>query len=695
MALTKIPASLLDTSSGFDLQGNITLGDNEKIRLGNGPDLDIFHDGSNSYIEDLGDGVLFVKASGGIYFNGKTTDEPLARFIENGAVNLYYNNDLRIATSSAGATVDGTLTVTGDLDITGNVNSYNITDLDVTDKTITLGAGQTEANSGGSGIIIDGSSASILWDETNDEWDFNKAVNIRKDTSATTNELLRLSNSAGSTTDGVKLVMEVANTSGNGGEIGTVRDDGSFNPYMYFSTSAGVGSSPVERMRIDSNGLVHLGNNINTDHKGLHIYKSTNDSYTPTNFNNESLLRLNVPNAEGNYAGITYTHSGTTEFFTGLARVGATSDITDYVFQGYNGNTNSYQEYMRIDSSGNVGIGTSSPSTTLHVTSAAGSNKSAIITRTTGSEAVNLSEMQDYNALQILNKASGSYLNFAGNASNTQIQAQSDGSTAEDIALNPYGGNVGIGETSPSKLLHIASNTNYEGMLIKGAGHKQFQIESTQSSKQVLTTYISNSANYSIGIDTDNAFIFRDGTPNTERMRINSNGTLLVSTITTSGLSNGTTNYGHSFGGGQQVNATNNDTNLILNMSNGSSNPHVQFRSDGGNTGNISTNGSAVSYNTGSDYRLKENVISLKDGLDRLNKLNPVQFDWKESQETDEGFIAHEVQEIVPYVVKGEKDGEEIQTMDYAKLTPLLVKAIQEQQTIIDDLKSRIETLEG
>jgi hypothetical protein len=182
MALTKIPASLLDTSSGFDLQGNITLGDSEKIRLGAGPDLDIYHDGSNSYIEDLGDGVLFVKASGGIYFNGKTTDEPLARFIENGAVNLYYDNDLRIATSSAGATVDGTLTVTGDLDITGNVNSYNVTDLDVTDQTITLGAGQTEANSGGSGIIIDGSSASILWDETNDEWDFNKKIHIGGET---------------------------------------------------------------------------------------------------------------------------------------------------------------------------------------------------------------------------------------------------------------------------------------------------------------------------------------------------------------------------------------------------------------------------------------------------------------------------------------------------------------------------------
>ena len=84
-------------------------------------------------------------------------------------------------------------------------------------------------------------------------------LHIKKDTASTTNELLRLSNSAGSTTDGVKLVMEVANTSGNGGEIGTVRDGGSFNPYMYFSTSAGVGSSPSERMRLDSSGYLLVG----------------------------------------------------------------------------------------------------------------------------------------------------------------------------------------------------------------------------------------------------------------------------------------------------------------------------------------------------------------------------------------------------------------------------------------------------
>ena len=80
--------------------------------------------------------------------------------------------------SSQNTTFNGDVTITGQLSITGNIDQYNVTDLDVTDKTITLGSGQTEANSGGSGIVIDGSNASILWDESNDTWDLNKPLEV-------------------------------------------------------------------------------------------------------------------------------------------------------------------------------------------------------------------------------------------------------------------------------------------------------------------------------------------------------------------------------------------------------------------------------------------------------------------------------------------------------------------------------------
>jgi hypothetical protein len=130
--------------------------------------------------------------------------------------------------------------------------------------------------------------------------------------------------------------------------------------------------------------------------------------------------------------------------------------------------------------------------------------------------------------------------------------------------------------------------------------------------------------------------------------------------------------------------------NSILNYHNGSY------------IGGINTSTSATIFLTSSDYRLKENIKPLENGLDRVSNLKPVQFDWKVDGKSSEGFIAHEAQEIFPDAVSGEKDDEKMQAMDYGRITPLLVKAIQEQQelietqqTIINDLKSRVETLEG
>ena len=90
--------------------------------------------------------------------------------------NLTLTNDIAVG---------GDLNLTGDLNITGDVNSLSVTDLDVTDQTITLGAGQVESASGGSGIVIAGSNASILWDETNTEFDINNNINVTGTVTAT------------------------------------------------------------------------------------------------------------------------------------------------------------------------------------------------------------------------------------------------------------------------------------------------------------------------------------------------------------------------------------------------------------------------------------------------------------------------------------------------------------------------------
>ena len=99
---------------------------------------------------------------------------------------------------------------------------------------------------------------------------------------------------------------------------------------------------------------------------------------------------------------------------------------------------------------------------------------------------------------------------------------------------------------------------------------------------------------------------------------------------------------------------------------------------------------SDVIYSSSSDYRLKENISPLTGGIERLKNLKPSRFNWKEDETKTkiDGFIAHEVEGIVPNAVGGEKDGEHMQTLDASKLIPLLTAAVQE-------LTARVEALEG
>ena len=82
--------------------------------------------------------------------------------------------------------------------------------------------------------------------------------------------------------------------------------------------------------------------------------------------------------------------------------------------------------------------------------------------------------------------------------------------------------------------------------------------------------------------------------------------------------------------------------------------------------------------------------------LSAISKLKPARFNFISDKDvTLDGFLAHEVSDVVPIAITGKKDGKEMQSIDHSKLVPLLTKGIQEQQSTIEDLKSRIETLEG
>ena len=110
----------LGTLTGLTTTGNINLGDNDKAIFGTGNDLEIYHDGANSYVSDTGTGNLFVNTNGtkiALISDLSSSNGKMAEFTKDGAVELYYDNSKKFETTSAGATVTGNLTATGNLTV--------------------------------------------------------------------------------------------------------------------------------------------------------------------------------------------------------------------------------------------------------------------------------------------------------------------------------------------------------------------------------------------------------------------------------------------------------------------------------------------------------------------------------------------------------------------------------------------------
>ena len=122
---------------------------------------------------------------------------------------------------------------------------------------------------------------------------------------------------------------------------------------------------------------------------------------------------------------------------------------------------------------------------------------------------------------------------------------------------------------------------------------------------------------------------------------------------------------------------------------------------DGTRQGEITFSGGTTTYGTSSDYRLKENIQPIENALDRLAQLKPVKWNWKRNGLESEGFVAHELQEVVPIAVAGEKDavnenGDPVyQSVGAANVVPLLTKALQEAMTRIEQLEAKFAALES
>ena len=172
-----------------------------------------------------------------------------------------------------------------------------------------------------------------------------------------------------------------------------------------------------------------------------------------------------------------------------------------------------------------------------------------------------------------------------------------------------------------------------------------------------------------------------------ERIRIDASGNIFYGARTTTNAITNATSYL--------------DTNTTLQSYQGTGIPHMQFLNGATTVGSVTNNGTAASFNTTSDYRVKDKLGEIDDAVARVLELEPLLYSFIGSEEVNEGFIAHEVQAIVPNAVTGDKDAVDpetdapiLQQLDLSKLVPLLTQALKEAIWKIDDLQEKVEELQ-
>jgi hypothetical protein len=396
-------------------------------------------------------------------------------------------------------------------------------------------------------------------------------------------------------------------------------------------------------------------------------------------------------------------------------------------------------EKMRLSTGGNLGIGTTSPNKKLEVTTGNGTTNGIRLTyaggvTTEGMDITYLNTGQTTTSFDSLYNSDSAVMQFRMKTAGTAV-------TAMTILGS---GNVGIGTASPDTysyggtrkfLTFRATATNEEPFLqliANGTGNSIIDFGNATIRRATI-----------IGLDGSSLGFYTNGTNSgtamSERMRITSGGIVEVTgtnlTIATNGgtgtlnldqsgvrrwklssgfitsgvfsIINGSTDtavlnisgsnnvligttsdsgYKLDVVGGAQIIKSGTSSALEVGLS-GVTGSLIRFKYNGGFVGSISTDGSNTAYNTSSDYRLKEQVRPIDNPLEKVLKLNPVNFKYKNSKTLQDGFIAHEIQEILPYLVTGEKDGAEMQEVDYSKLTPILIAAIKELKQEIDKLR--------
>jgi hypothetical protein len=440
----------------------------------------------------------------------------------------------------------------------------------------------------------------------------------------------------------------------------------------------------TERLRITSAGLVGIG--TSTPGGLLHVGSSGGGIVIDSTLYSE----LSPPTATDDAFIFKSTNDGTLNFSSRPASGGR-------AYRFWRGSNVS----MIIDDAGNVGIGTTSPANALlHVSSPVSAG--AIKSEDTNSTGSFVRILGDAGSGNLVNWKTGTVLRFA-------ISDDNYGSFSEKARIDSSGRLlVGTSSSSgdPLFVVHgrVGSATEPGTMALSRGGtiiadYNLGQLDFTDGSNNVGARILGTAeTGWGGSGDAPGRLTFSttaDGASSpTQRMMINSSGSLIIG--------GGSEDRGAWLcvegSGAVKYISVFSDTRA------GADGAHaiMIFRRDGADVGTITTTSTATSYNTSSDYRLKENVTPIPDGITRLQQLKPSRFNFiADSDHTVDGFLAHEVEEIVPEAIAGEKDevdedgNPKYQGIDQSKLVPLLTAALQEAIGEIKSLKARVVALES
>jgi len=500
---------------------------------------------------------------------------------------------------------------------------------------------------------------------------------------------------------------------------------------LTLGTKRGGTSSVIEAVRIDSAGRVGIGtSSVLTD---LHLHGSTSGTGPILNLTNDTgdcriFFGQNTSAGSANAAGqIRYSVANNTlAFYTNL------------------------NERFRCDSSGRLLVGTSSESAGVAASfqgsssSASGPGIVSIKTGTTNPTSGNVlgylqfRDAASQNGAQIIAVADGNWATGDGptrlifstaadGAASPTARATIDSSGRLLVGTSSARSNLYSGGLAPSVLLEGTNGPTSNSSIIRNsadASSGALVLAKSRGTSNGSNTLVQNGDSYGVisfqgsdgtnFVDSCRVAAQCDGTPGANDMP----GRLVFST-TADGASSPTTRITLK-SDGRCVFSTAPDTTIsraaggvppiLTNSSSSSVNAGIEIATDSTATrycqiftiatsvvGSITTSGSATAYNTSSDYRLKENVTAVTDGITRLQQLKPSRFNFiADPTKTVDGFLAHEVQNIVPEAITGEKDAvddegnPEYQGIDQSKLVPLLTAALQEAVAKIESLEARL-----